>query len=303
LIDSNKHFSVDSLISERERIASKCVCCNSDELTSSPAILMPFIADRVFGWKPVIIDESWGLKSIKIGSAYSICNSLQCSQCGLLFLDMRFTDNELKKLYKNYREKEYVDLRDFYEPGYKERNNELALGINYTNKIEQFLQPFLPSSPRVLDWGGGTGLNTPFKEKNKLFDIYEIGESALIPGAQSISKKEIANKNYDLVVLSNVLEHVPYPIELLLDIKNMIQGEAVLYIEIPFEDIMKSQKTNPHYFKKHWHEHINFFSEQSIIKLINRCDLKLLSMNQLQASAGGASNYLIQIACELKQAS
>ena len=165
MIALDKTFSVDSPISERERIASKCVCCNGDELKSSPAILMPFIADRVFGWKSVIIDESWGLKRIKTGSAYSVCNTLYCSDCGLLFLDIRFSDAELKKLYKHYREKEYVDLRDFYEPGYKERNNALVLGINYIDKIELFLQPFLPSSPRVLDWGGGKGLNTPFKEK------------------------------------------------------------------------------------------------------------------------------------------
>ena len=264
---------------------------------------MPFIADRVFGWKPVIIDESWGLKSIKTGSAYSVCNSLYCSDCGLLFLDIRFSDGELKKLYKHYREKEYVDLRDFYEPGYKERNNVLALGINYIDKIEQFLQPFLPSSPRVLDWGGGSGINTPFKGKNESFDIYEIAESALIPGAQSISKNEIVDKHYDLIVLSNVLEHVPYPMELLLDIKSTIQDEALLYIEIPLEDVMKSQTTDPQSFKRHWHEHINFFSEQSLTRLIDRCDLKLLSINQLCASAGGASTYLLQIACELNQVS
>jgi len=303
LITLNKTFSADLLAGECERIASKCICCNSDELKSSPAILMPFIADRVFGWKPVNIDESWGLKSIKTGFAYSVCNSLYCSDCSLLFLDIRFSDGELKKLYKNYRGKEYVDLRDFYEPGYRERNNTLALGINYIDKIERFLQPFLPSSPRVLDWGGGTGINTPFKRKNESFDIYEIGESALIPGAQSISIKEIVDKYYDLIVLSNVLEHVPYPMELLLDIKNTIQGKAVLYIEIPLEDIMRAQSTDLQFFKKHWHEHINFFSEQSLIRLIDLCGLKLLSMNQLQASAGGTSSYLLQIACELNHAS
>jgi len=285
-------------ISERERVASKCVCCGSDQLKSSPAILMPFIADRVFGWKPVSIDKSWGLKSIKTGFVYSVCNSLFCVECSLLFLDIRFSDSELKKLYTNYREKEYVDLRDFYEPGYRERNNALTLGISYIDKIEKFLQPFLPISPRVLDWGGGTGLNTPFKEKNKSFDIYEIGENTLIPGAQLISKTEVMNKCYDLIVLSNVLEHAPYPMELLLDIKKLLQGETVLYIEVPLEDIMKSQITDPQNLKRHWHEHINFFSETSLIRLINRCGLKLLSRNQLRASAGGASTYLLQIACQ-----
>jgi hypothetical protein len=54
----------------QERIASTCVCCGISRLSGSPAILMPFVAARVFDWYPVVIDESWGLKTIQSGHVY-----------------------------------------------------------------------------------------------------------------------------------------------------------------------------------------------------------------------------------------
>ncbi|MGH2307415.1 hypothetical protein ACRCD8_06550 [Aliarcobacter sp. ERUVET-8] len=138
----------------KERVASKCVCCESRNLKKSPAILMPFVADRIFGWAPVKITDDWGLKTISNGTAYSICSSLQCQECGHLFLDMRFDDSEMKSLYSGYREKDYLELREKYEPGYKLRNDDLNAGVPYLSDIEHFLKPYLNLPVNVLDWGG-----------------------------------------------------------------------------------------------------------------------------------------------------
>jgi hypothetical protein len=58
----------------KERVASQCVCCGSNRLLSSPSVLMPFVAHRIFNWRPVQISDEWGLNTIKKGFAYSICN-------------------------------------------------------------------------------------------------------------------------------------------------------------------------------------------------------------------------------------
>ncbi|HLP82398.1 MAG TPA: hypothetical protein VK141_10480, partial [Nitrosomonas sp.] len=123
---------------------------------------MPFVAHRVFGWKPVEITDEWGLKTIPSGRAYCICNTLYCTECGLLFSDIRFDDEEIAALYNGYRNEEYTALRDSYEPGYRQRADFLYAGLPHVPDIEQFLVPFLNDSPiRVLDWGGDTGINTP----------------------------------------------------------------------------------------------------------------------------------------------
>ena len=285
---------------KREMIATQCVCCGSKKLKSSPAVLMPFVAHRTFGWEPVTIDESWGLLTIKNGHAYSICKSLHCCYCGFLFLDIRFSESELSNLYNDYREEEYNSLRELYEPGYTLRNDDLNAGIGYIKDIEDFLQPHLSFPISILDWGGDTGKNTPFKNKNQAFDIYDISNKHVIEGARIVNKSEAHSKKYQLIVCSNVLEHVPYPCDLLVDITKSMDAESVLYIEVPLEKVVLNNKTDLHLLKKHWHEHINFYSEKSLYSLFQAAGLEVKDLKILKATAGEQSSCLFQVACKLK---
>jgi len=285
---------------KKERIATQCVCCESKNLKSSPAVLMPFVAHRTFGWEAITIDDTWGLSTIKKGHAYSICKSMYCDNCGFLFLDIRFSESELSNLYNDYRGAEYNSLRESYEKGYTLRNDKLNAGIDYIQDIEDFLQPHLNFPISILDWGGDTGKNTPFKNKNKAFDIYDIGNKDVIECARKISKSKALSKKYNLVVCSNVLEHVPYPSDLLSDIKKVMNKESILYIEVPYENVVMNNKSDLHLLKKHWHEHINFYSKKSLYSLFQNAGLEVKDLKKLQATAGGQSSYLFQVACKLK---
>ena len=116
-----------------------------------------------------------------------------------------------------------------------------------------------------------------------------------------VDKKTVFNTDYSLIVCSNVLEHVPYPADLILDIKNAMNKKTVLYIEVPFEDVVRLAQNGSDLSvkKKHWHEHINFYSENSLRSLLNLCGLNIIALQKLHASAGGNSAYLFQIACKL----
>jgi hypothetical protein len=285
---------------KRERIATQCVCCGSKNLKSSPAILMPFVAHRTFGWEPVTVNESWGLSTIKNGHAYSICKSLYCGDCGLLFLDMRFTETELSNLYNDYRGSEYNSLRESYEQGYTLRNDSLNAGIGYIQDIENFLQPHLSFPISILDWGGDTGKNTPFKNKNEALDIYDISNKEAIEGARIVSKSEAHSKKYKLIVCRGVLEHVPYPSDLLFDIIKAMDKKTVLYIEVPLENMVLNNKCDLHLLKKHWHEHINFYSEKSLYSLVRTVGLEVKDFKILHALDGGHPSCFFQVACKLK---
>jgi hypothetical protein len=285
---------------DKSHIAKQCVCCGSLSLKSSPAILMPFVAHRVFGWGPVEIDDSWGLMTINNGTAYSICKSLLCCDCGLLFLDIRFSDSELNNLYNKYREHEYTTLREHYEPGYTIKNNELNNGITNIKYIEDFLEPYLEKPLSILDWGGDTGKNTPFKfEKNKI-DIYDIGNKPTLEGITVVNKKEALSKKYSLVICCNVLEHTPYPSDILIEIAKAMDTSTILYIEVPNENLL-IEHNNPLEKKKHWHEHINFFSEKSLINLLQKTGFSILKINNLKIMTDKKTNHIFQIVCCLKK--
>jgi len=278
-------------------VAWRCLCCGHADLRSSPAILMPFVAHRARGRAPVVIDESWGLKTVQAGTAHSICASLYCPECGFLFLDDRFSDREMANLYRDYRGPEYNALREQYEPGYTARNETLKAGIDYLDRIEQFLEPWLSFPLNVLDWGGDTGRNTPFKGRHGDFHVYDISTKPVIEGAKFVERNEIADGQYGLVVCSNVLEHVPYPADLIHHMKPALNEASVLYIEVPFEDVTRLHDTDLHLKKRHWHEHINFFSARSLQRLLDHCGLEILAYGTLPISTGNVQ----QIACRLKR--
>ena len=286
----------------RERLAASCVCCGSDDLAASPAILMPFVAHRVFGWAPVEIDESWGLKTIQSGMAYSICKSLRCRQCSHLFCDIRFSDTEMNVLYAGYREDAYVALRDHYEPGYRARNAGLVEIVTYKPQIEAFLDPYLrdPQSQgqlTILDWGGDTGSNTPYEQHRTTLDIFDISGKDVVPGARVVSLEQATSAKYRLVICGQLLEHTPYPSDVLAEVRKAMDAESVLYIEVPFEPIMQQDAPDRETVKRHWHEHINFYSQSSLEALLRTHGFEIVDQGVLEINIGGNDAKILQVAC------
>ena len=52
--------------SKNERHASNCICCLGKNLLPSPAVLMPFIAKRVFNHDPIEISSDWQTRLAQI---------------------------------------------------------------------------------------------------------------------------------------------------------------------------------------------------------------------------------------------
>jgi hypothetical protein len=287
-------------INRQERTARFCPCCLSDQHVKSPAVLMPFVSHRALGWRPVQIDDSWGLKTIQNGHAYSLCNSVQCMNCGALFLDIRFSDSEMGNLYNDYRGEDYIRLREHYEPGYSARDRQIKAGISYMDLVENFLRPHVTLPVRVLDWGGDTGRNTPFSAAAKTFHIYDISRVPPVDGASFVDLLEMEHQDYDLIVCSNVLEHVPHPIEFLHLIRQYMNDRTLLYLEVPFEKFMIRNQNNINIAdgKKHWHEHINFVTNNSLIKLCEIVGLNIIEIICSPITDAPDDANIFQMACK-----
>jgi len=285
----------------RPFIAQDCLCCGSPRLAASPAVLMPFVAHRVFGWRPVEITEDWGLRTLRTGMAYSICNSLRCEDCGHLFLDIRFTEDQAKSLYKNYFDEDYAQLRDSYEPGYLARNEKLLAPVHYLDKIETFLAPLIDQRPTILDWGGGRGQNTPFSSTRARLFLLDISGAPPVEGAVIVDPVSALAAQYDLVICSNVLEHVSYPQDLMSDLRKTLQPQTVLYLEVPYEPVQRRCADGPEALlqKRHWHEHVSFFSHRSLKTLIETAGLDILKWELVDVGETPGEFYNFFVACRL----
>lgn len=284
------------------KIARKCICCGSADLSRNPAVLAPFVAYRVFGWEPVDITPSWGLRDIGEGRAYSVCNSLSCRDCGLVFLDMRFDDEEMEALYSGYRNQAYTAARDQFEPGYAARNAVIEAGSSYLPIIESFLAPYLRPQPRVLDWGGDTGVNTPFRGRTGLHHVYDISSRPMVAKAVRVDREWMLNESYDLIVLSHVLEHIPDPKAMLAEVVTVMKSGTYLYLEIPHEEFIRLRETNPKLLKRHWHEHINFFTQESLDQLLEVEGLEIVARAENEVNVAARDAIIISILSRLKGA-
>ena len=278
-------------------ISNECIACGSLNIQSSPAFLMPFISHRVFGQaQEKISAESTGLRDVKEGYNYHFCKSLFCKACGHLACDLRFNDLQMKNLYQGYRNQTYVELRDFYEPGYLQRNQQFHSEYPYKAKVREFIESKMNRKPNsILDWGGDSGINTPFSGELDKHHIFDISNVAPIAGATLVNEEMIGESEYDLVVCQHVLEHLPFPGDSLLNLKNKTKGNPYFYFEVPHEPIMRKTSKGELPLKRHWHEHINFYSESSLKALIERCGLKSKAIKSLEVSSAiGEDIFILQ---------
>lgn len=276
-------------------ISQECLACGSLELETTPAFFMPFITDRAFKVPMIqITKEITGLKDILNGYAYQSCNSLYCKSCGHLSCDLRFNDEQMKNLYQNYRGPEYLKLREYYEPGYINKNNIFSQEYHYKSLVEQFILESINKNPNsVLDWGGDSGINTPFKENLETHHIVDISNVKPIDGAKIIDFEKISTYKYDLIVCQHVIEHLPFPANSIINLVNKIKDDPFLYFEVPHERVMRNINSNKHPKKMHWHEHINFYSEKSLEKLLNRCGLKVINLKSTNVSKSEVDDVFV----------
>lgn len=286
------------------RIADCCICCGSPQLSRSPAILMPFVTMRALGITPIEITQDWGIRDLKQGTSYMPCQSLQCQACGALFLDIRFTDAQMNALYHDYRDADYTRQRDVFEPGYASTvANDYRHRHTYLDTLEAWLAPYLPPAPVVLDWGGGDGTNTPFLGKGTVH-VHDISGITPIAGAIP-APAEPSNVAYDMIVCAQVLEHVPAPLELLMEMRQRLSPTTRLYVEVPHEALLREHPDSLALAqsKRHWHEHINFFSKRAMHALFARLGLTVLASHCTDFDNGCRKGEVMGFLLTLKRTS
>ena len=256
------------------KVIDYCVCCGSYNVKFTPGTLAPFLADRIWGWVPQIQKTTDEFEFV----SFPLCKTIRCQDCEYVGCDIRFDEEEMAKLYVNYRDEQYVALREKYEQNYRKLNDELENDVvPYFAEMEAFIMDDAPERPRrVLDWGGNNGINTPFRDTAETLHIFEIGGKAPKFGKLVLEPEP----PYDLIVCSNTLEHVPYPRRMLNEMRAYMDKETLLYIEIPIEELWMSI----------WHEHINKFNVKSLSAALRSCRLKLLRFKLCPPPKHGYSN-------------
>lgn len=193
-----------------------------------------------------------------------------CESCKFSFVQHR-DENELARYYHKVSTPEGLELKiklhdstlkNFFPDMWNESlqttfHKERAERASATIKA---LFNLLPD--QVLDFGGGRGHYGKYIFPESTVDILEVDGNL----------NEI-NKKYDFINVTHVLEHVSNPLAMLLKLKSCLTENGIIWVESPVE--YEELGCNIEYTKKHWEhiaidEHINFFSENSFVKLAEK---------------------------------
>lgn len=257
-----------------------CPCCNSDDIQHTPGFVFPFVAQRIHG-KPFLETRSDEYYDIQLETSLIGTFSVGCANCGFVGNAVRYTAEQMQNLYSNYRDERYDRERTFFEKSYAERAGKLEVAYPYLGVIEQELAITCGSIKSVIDVGGASGVNCPFRN-DAMTECYvtDVSGKQLLEG---VERWDGIRNQFDLVYCSNVLEHIP-------DVFDFVMSELMqfdsryLYIEVPYFEPKLDSSGFPHP-KLGWHEHINYFSKKSLIQLCRR--LGLGAVKFLELSSGG----------------
>lgn len=188
----------------------------------------------------------------------------ECDNCGFAFSYKVPTDKELSKVYKNY-------------------DREIKLTKDSINNIEKLvkwkIKKFKINS--VLDIGCGNGeyLDAAKSQKLKTF-FSEFDDKELI---SKLKKKHsfvdggmypFSKKKFDLVTLTELIEHTITPNEIIKNIYNLQNKGGLIYITTPNYNSLEKKLLRNNSATFLYPEHLSYFTSKTLDKLLTQNNYK-----------------------------
>lgn len=287
-----------------------CLACNGTDLKIVKAKASEYIVDLLGAELP----------------PFNLCH---CQACGFAFFDYRYSDEEVQKIYKDYRGEVYQQTRNKYDRLYTKRVNELigSSPVQLKNRkdlVNNVLSEYVDGQKaKVLDYGGDMGQYIPslFDEADKY--VFEISGKDSVKGVKLIGDYAclINEKPFTHIMCSHVLEHFSDIDSEIIRVRNLGDDATVFYFEVPFDlpffgSMLDNVQFlfNPAYKKldliktfierrkdktPKMNEHINYFTPVSLEKVLERNGFKVLEKSDVKIDCGYRKGKIIYAVCKL----
>lgn len=261
--------------SEERETETQCLCCKG-----SLKLVLPSVVDTRFG----------------IGGSYDI---LRCEVCGLDQLHPIPSSAELKQLYEEHynfggeRDTTYTRIRDWFHA-----SSVYRLWLSLDGDISFHGEK---GSGRLLDVGCNEGRGLKIYRRNG----FEAEGLELNKRAADVARKDgfavhtcpleafQPSDVYDVVVLSNVLEHSLNPPEMLAHVRRVLKPGGQLWISCP-----NSRSWQRSIFRRgwaNWHVpfHIVHFSTATLKKILFDSGFAEVEIGQITPALWVAANLIV----------
>ena len=228
-----------------------------------------------------------------------------CRACNFIQVKHAFRDEDLGKLYADYRTPSYNQERIRYEPTYAiiasqvgRAEKEIACRVDgLTAWLQGKIKPAGDFS--MLDFGGSDGRFLPRLDGEKY--VFEISNTQPMPGIVRIAN-EADLATYSYVQIAHVLEHVSEPLQLLKHVAGFMNPSGYLYIEVPQDlpddEIAALRNGTSRRQGLLVHEHINVYCASSIRSLVEAAGLIPLHVETTPIDLGWITGTNIRALCK-----
>lgn len=236
----------------------------------------------------------------RVTNQFAFAEMQLCTHCSIIQTTLPFHDEDIMRLYLDYRSPSYNRERIHYEPEYAAIAE--AIGQHETEvrvrtaALTTFLSKELQTShaDTVLDYGGSDGRFIPDIPGSKF--VYEISNVDPVPGVTRI-KSESELGTYSLVLLAHVTEHLTHPLNLVRKLTEYIEPGGHLYIETP-QDITDQERAELQQGRARFdigiHEHINYYCVPAVAGLLEAAGLSVVEVESAPVDVGWAKSVHVR---------
>lgn len=213
------------------------------------------------------------------GRNFTKLKTVICTGCGLIHSDPIPTKDELKNFYeKDYR----LNYKSVPEPLIKHTLRYAKDSLEYLIEILGFGNFENINQKNFLDIGAGSGeilyfakklgFNIKGIEPNKGYALFCKNKLHLDVINSVYEETFIELNNYDVINLNQVLEHMPDPLDVLIDLKKFLREDGILALTVPnIEANLHSPQTRFHY------AHIFNYNHLNLKKLFDKAGYQILN--------------------------
>jgi SAM-dependent methyltransferase len=199
------------------------------------------------------------------------CTSIyKCKKCELNFAHELPSKEDLNKYYSSGL---YYD-----RVGNPQSSQILDFSLKLSITRVQLIKKFVKQNFDVLkaiDVGAGSaifGLALKKYYNNVIYDTIEPDSQVQKNISNWINHQyldiiDVNENDYELVIMNQVLEHVPDPIDFLNSLRNLLKNDGYIYIDVPYKDFL---------FKPSIEPHLLFWNEKSLKTLLNKVGFELI---------------------------
>jgi len=203
-----------------------------------------------------------------------------CQHCGFIYQDSILHEEGMQVLYE--------DWIDHEQSLQKKQTAGAKLYRQYAGQIQTLMRLFKqrPDQVRILDYGMGWGYWSRMAQAHG-FDVvgFELSQQrrdyARQMGTTVIDVLPAEKAGFDCIYANQVFEHLPDPMQTLVDLRQQLRPEGIICIRVPdgrgVGAWLERRGWSPELGAIHPLEHINCFTRKSLISLATRAGLKPFS--------------------------